>query len=181
MRGVSPVISFVLVVFIVIVSTIAAYLWASDVVKTMNEPGRVKNYVNQFVALDQALKQTARGDYNFTNQFELYHPDSDAFVQVRDDVSAITFIFNQYAQIIGYTPEKQVRIAWTTDESSNSSVNYGATRNLGTIAGNSSLVTLHNITITAELHPNVMYYYNTTSCDAVANCNTSGTYNFTIT
>jgi FlaG/FlaF family flagellin (archaellin) len=178
MRGVSPVVSFVLIVAIVITTTMAAYIWASDAVKSMNEPGRIKSLINQFIALDQALKQTAHGDINFTNLFELYYPEG--FLELRPGTDSLNYIFVQQARVLGYTPEKQVMITWTTDEASNSTLNYGESTSLGTILTNSSYVTVHSITITTELHPYVTYYYNITSCDVYANCLTNGTYTFEI-
>jgi parallel beta-helix repeat protein len=69
-------------------------------------------------------------------------------------------------------------IHWTTTEASTSQVHYGINQsNLSLSATNSSLVTVHNVTLTG-LSPNATYYYNATSCDAYGNCNTSLPYAF---
>ncbi len=69
-------------------------------------------------------------------------------------------------------------ITWDTDELANSSVNYGTSTSLGTIALNATNVTSHAINVTG-LTNGTTYYYNITSCDLVGNCNETGTYNFT--
>ncbi|MCK4669769.1 MAG: right-handed parallel beta-helix repeat-containing protein [Nanoarchaeota archaeon] len=74
----------------------------------------------------------------------------------------------------------RANIVWTTDEDSNSSVNYGDTTALGTIKVGTARVTSHNVLITGLMN-NTLYYYNVTSCDIAGNCNTTGPYNFTTT
>jgi hypothetical protein len=69
-------------------------------------------------------------------------------------------------------------ITWTTNENANSSINYGTTIDLGSITGNSSLVTSHSVSL-SSLSSSTIYYYNVTSCDAANNCNTTGTNSFT--
>jgi len=70
-------------------------------------------------------------------------------------------------------------IVWNTSESSTSVVYYGTNQSaLSTNVTNSSLTTEHSATLTS-LSMKTTYYYNVSSCDAVNNCNTSGTYNFT--
>ncbi|KYK25210.1 hypothetical protein AYK26_06345 [Euryarchaeota archaeon SM23-78] len=72
-------------------------------------------------------------------------------------------------------------INWTTDEPANGSVIYGTTTDMtnGT-KSHSDLRTLRNITLTG-LEKNTLYYYNVTSCDALGNRNTSGSYTFNTT
>jgi len=73
-----------------------------------------------------------------------------------------------------------VTINWTTDEGSNSSVDYGINTSLGSSTGLDDNVTSHSINLTG-LNSGILYYYNLTSCDVVGNCNSTGTYNFTTT
>lgn len=70
-------------------------------------------------------------------------------------------------------------ITWTTDENSNSRVDFGSTTDL-TDGFNSSetLSTFHSITLN-NLINNTVYYYNVTSCDTLNNCNQIGPYEFT--
>jgi PGF-pre-PGF domain-containing protein len=70
-------------------------------------------------------------------------------------------------------------ISWTTNENSNSSLNFGTNLSvLGTIQQSTSLVTSHSVAL-SSLSASTLYYYNITSCDTVGNCNTTGVYNFT--
>jgi len=64
-------------------------------------------------------------------------------------------------------------VTWTTNENSNSSVNYGTG-----IEQSATLVTSHSVTLTG-LTPSTFYSYNVTSCDTYGNCGTSTDYNFT--
>ena len=73
-----------------------------------------------------------------------------------------------------------VNIMWDTDENANSTVYYAQNLSLASIAGNSTLSTLHNVTLTG-LRNGTLYYYNVSSCDINGNCAVSGIYNFTTT
>ena len=63
-------------------------------------------------------------------------------------------------------------ITWTTDEASNSSVDYGTTTSLGTLVSDASLLASHSTQITG-LSSTTQYFYAVTSCDASGNCATS--------
>ncbi|HDP70297.1 MAG TPA: subtilisin [Actinobacteria bacterium] len=62
-------------------------------------------------------------------------------------------------------------ITWTTDEPSNSTVNYGTTSALGSTVSNTTLVTAHSITLTG-LTPETTYYFEAKSADATGNAAT---------
>ncbi|GEM_PF-4507505 len=71
-------------------------------------------------------------------------------------------------------------INWTTHELANSTVRYGTSAlALNSIAVNTSNVTSTRWINITGLSPGVIYFYNTTSCDAAGNCNNTGTFNFT--
>jgi GH35 family endo-1,4-beta-xylanase len=55
-----------------------------------------------------------------------------------------------------------VTIYWTTDQPSDSTVNYGTTTGYGSSTNNSALVTNHFVTLTG-LSPNTLYHYSVTS------------------
>ncbi|HME87010.1 MAG TPA: PKD domain-containing protein [Candidatus Nanoarchaeia archaeon] len=69
-------------------------------------------------------------------------------------------------------------VAWNTNETSNTSVNYGTTVSLGTISAINDAVVNHTQALTG-LTASTLYYYNVTSCDPSGNCATSGLNNFT--
>ena len=69
-------------------------------------------------------------------------------------------------------------ITWTTSESANSSVHYGTTTATTSSSSSTNLVASHSITL-SSLSASTLYYYNASSCDYWANCNTSSQYSFT--
>lgn len=59
-------------------------------------------------------------------------------------------------------------ITWTTDEASDSAVDYGLTASYGSTESDINLVTSHEITITG-LDPDTLYHYRIRSSDAASN------------
>lgn len=59
-------------------------------------------------------------------------------------------------------------ITWLTDEPATSVINYGTTTALGSTIGDSTLTTIHSITLTG-LTPQTTYYYEVGSADAAGN------------
>jgi len=106
-KGVSEVVSFVLVTAIMITATMAAYVWASNSISTLNEPGRIKNLANQMISLDSVVRSVAHGDINFTNKFDLYYPDS--YFELRNTTANLNgslmpvLVITQKSQVLGYT------------------------------------------------------------------------------
>ncbi len=104
-RGISPTVSFVLSVAIIIIFTAATYYWATGTVKEFGEQGRVRSYYNQMVSLERIIKQVAAGDENFTTMFVFYHPQYEyvnPYLSLDEENDRITLVFNQYAAVIGY-------------------------------------------------------------------------------
>ncbi len=71
-------------------------------------------------------------------------------------------------------------ITWTTNEASNSVVNYGLTTSYGSNSSNASMVTSHSISLSG-LTANTLYHYRVNSTDASNNTATSGDFTFTTT
>jgi parallel beta-helix repeat protein len=69
-------------------------------------------------------------------------------------------------------------ITWTTDENSNSRVDYGKNTSLGSTSSNAAYTTSNSVSL-SSLSASTLYYYNVTSCDQAGNCQTEGIYNFT--
>lgn len=69
-------------------------------------------------------------------------------------------------------------VNWNTDESSNSTVEFGTTPSLGGSAGQDDAVTTHLVALSG-LDSFTLYFFNVTSCDSFGNCATSGPFNFT--
>ena len=68
-------------------------------------------------------------------------------------------------------------ITWTTDEASNSVVEYGLTTSYGSSASNATNVTSHSIPLTG-LSGNTLYHYRVKSTDAAGNTATSVDHSF---
>lgn len=98
-KGISPTVSFVLIVSIILIGSTAAYFWAAPLVSGIGEPGRIRNLKNQMVSLDYMVRATAHGDVNFSNSYELYAPDAHLELVPENDTLMLTFI--QKALVIG--------------------------------------------------------------------------------
>jgi beta-lactamase superfamily II metal-dependent hydrolase len=69
-------------------------------------------------------------------------------------------------------------ITWTTDEASNSVVEYGLTTAYGSTVTNSTMVTSHSVSLSG-LSASTLYHYRVKSTDAANNAATSTNYTFT--
>jgi beta-lactamase superfamily II metal-dependent hydrolase len=69
-------------------------------------------------------------------------------------------------------------ITWTTDEASNSVVEYGLTTSYGYTVTNATMVTSHSVSLTS-LTASTLYHYRVKSTDAANNTATSTDYTFT--
>jgi len=111
---------------------------------------------------------------------------SDASVSATNDVSNANFTISApdiTPPVISNVASSSITnssatITWTTDESSNSVVNYGLTTSYGTNASNASMVTSHSVSLTG-LSTNTLYHYRVNSTDASSNTATSGDFTFT--
>lgn len=74
--------------------------------------------------------------------------------------------------------EDTATIIWTTNEASDSQVQFGTTTDYGQIANDTSLIFEHMIILT-DLIPSTTYHYKVNSKDASANLVESGDYTFT--
>lgn len=78
----------------------------------------------------------------------------------------------------GAITDSSATITWTTDESSDSTVEYGPTTAYGSSQANASMVLNHTINLTG-LNPSTTYQYRVKSKDASNNTGTSGNFSFT--
>lgn len=74
---------------------------------------------------------------------------------------------------------EEVTVTWTTDEASNSLIDYGETVSYGQTVGNASISTTTHSIVIAGLDPLTLYHFRVLSTDAAANTGTSSDYNFT--
>lgn len=74
--------------------------------------------------------------------------------------------------------QSSATITWTTDDLSDSTVNYGLTGSFGLTRSDSGLVTSHSINLTGLLSKTT-YYYQVSSCNSDNYCSNSSTYSLT--
>ncbi len=102
-KGITPVISYVLLVGIVVITTSAAYFWAYPHIDRLGEGPKAQNMVNQMESLDYAMRQTIHGEIGFRNSFNLHIPEGS--IRLEEDNDKIIFNFQQGTAVIGYIPE----------------------------------------------------------------------------
>jgi hypothetical protein len=152
------------------------------------------NNTNSFISNSHSINDSSVGTNRFFTRANLQNDTSIDFEKVNTfsppPVSHQWFVIEMSADAADTTPpvisavanvsitNQSATITWTTDEASNSTVNYGTTTAVGTFAGSDTDVTSHSVGLSG-LTNNTLYYYNVTSCDAADNCNTSIQYNFT--
>lgn len=93
-KGVSPTVSFALILAIIVVTATAAYLWAVTEVDRLGEVGRVTSYKNQMIGLDYAIRSVAHGDINFQNVYEVHLPDASLTLKQGEDIITLNFLQN---------------------------------------------------------------------------------------
>jgi len=98
-KGISPVVSYVMVIAIVLTTTMAAYMWALPLSKEMGEKGRITNLQSQMVGLDYVIRTTAHGDINFQNRYEMYFPN--CFLYLNEGNDTIELRLNQKTGVLG--------------------------------------------------------------------------------
>ena len=119
-------------------------------------------YSYQVSAIDAANNESVKS--NTASATTPAAPDTTAPV-----ITVLPHLSNLY--------NKGATILWTTNEISDSKVEYGPTAGFGYQMTNGSLVTNHSITL-SNLSPNKGYYFRVTSKDAAGNAVISSNYSF---
>lgn len=116
-KGVSPVISYVLIVAIVVTTASAAYLWAYPHMKKLGEGAKGESLVNQIESLDYAVRQVSHGEVGFRNTFQLYVPEGG--IRVNEEHNHIAFSFRQGVGVVpNVNPPEGKKIDSTCTENS---------------------------------------------------------------
>ena len=84
-KGVSPVMSYVLIVALVITVAMSAYFWANYEIDRMENIPIAHNVEAQFIAADSAIQSVAHGDINFTTYMTLYYPKGVVMLEANND------------------------------------------------------------------------------------------------
>jgi parallel beta-helix repeat protein len=120
---------------------------------------------NNTIILDNSSRTMAEEGgiaYNFSYFRSLYALENNSIFSATEE----TPTNSNKNEAVGKTNST---INWTTQESANSSINYGTTLSLGSSSTNSTLVLTH-IILLEGLSEGTVYYYNMTSCDFDGNC-----------
>lgn len=98
-KGISPIVSYVLVLSIVLTSTIIAFAWALPLSEQLGEEGKVTNYKNQMIGLDYSIRSAAHGDINFVNEYEMHLQEATIFLD--SEKNTVYLLFQQRATVLG--------------------------------------------------------------------------------
>ncbi|MFC2174387.1 hypothetical protein ACFLQ2_00770 [archaeon] len=73
MKGVSPAVSYVLLLAVVVVMSVAAYLWGTYEIQRLEDLPVAHNIESQMISVDQLVQAVSHGDTNFTTTMNLYY------------------------------------------------------------------------------------------------------------
>jgi hypothetical protein len=82
-RGVSPAVSYVLLVALSIIVAVGAYVWGTYEVNRLQDQPIASNMEAQMVSIDQVVQSVSHGDTNFTTVIEVFYPKG--VMQVDED------------------------------------------------------------------------------------------------
>ncbi len=112
--------------------------------------------------------------YDTSGNESAYANENSKYIPIPDTTSPVI----SAVQSSGITLSSAV-IAWTTDETSDTQIEYGTTSSYGsTTALNTSMVTSHTQSL-SNLSASTLYHYRVRSRDAAGNLGVSGDYTFT--
>ena len=72
-KGVSPAVSYVLLLALVVIVSVAAYVWGNYEVQRLQDIPIAHNMESQMISVDQLVQAAAHGDTNFTIKSNLYY------------------------------------------------------------------------------------------------------------
>lgn len=88
-KGVSPAMSYVLLLAIVVILSISAYVWGNYEISRLEDLPIAYNAEAQMIGIDQLIQSVAHGDINFTTVMDLYYPKG--VMQVDEDNDTIKY------------------------------------------------------------------------------------------
>lgn len=72
-KGVSPAVSYVLLLAIVVIISVSAYVWGDYEVRRLQDAPIAHNMESQLISIDQLVQAVSHGDTNFTVVMNLYY------------------------------------------------------------------------------------------------------------
>ncbi len=103
-RGISPVISYVLILALLVTIAIGSYLWATYTQERLQDRMVVSNMENQLTGLATLVESVAHGDINYTITQTVYYPKG--LLEVEPDKDWIRFLVQTQSEV--YPPSQAV-------------------------------------------------------------------------
>jgi hypothetical protein len=72
-KGISPAVSYVLLLALIVIMSVAAYLWGDYEVRRLQDTPIAHNMESQMISVDELVQAAAHGDVNFTTTMNLYY------------------------------------------------------------------------------------------------------------
>ncbi len=93
MRGISQIVSFMILTTAVLTLSITTFLWVQSNIQEAYYPVKDANVKNSMIALDFALRNTAKSDIGFTDTVYIRTPD--IFLGIYDDQNMIVASYHR--------------------------------------------------------------------------------------
>ncbi len=115
-KGITPVISYVMLIAIVVVTTSAAYFWAYPHVERLGDGPKNINLVNQMESFDYELRRILNSEVGARNTFPLHLPEGN--IRLDEENNKIVLSFRQDVATVGHiSPPEEIgkpRLTWET-------------------------------------------------------------------
>ena len=72
-KGISPAVSYVLLLALIVIMSAGAYIWGDYEVRRLQDTPIAHNMESQMVSIDELVQAAAHGDVNFTATMNLYY------------------------------------------------------------------------------------------------------------
>lgn len=72
-KGVSPAVSYVMMLAVIVTISVAAYVWGDYEVRRLQDAPIAHNIEAQMISIDQLIQAVSHGDTNFTSTMNLYY------------------------------------------------------------------------------------------------------------
>ncbi len=96
-RGISPVVSYVLILALLVIIAIGSYMWATYTQERLQDKMVVTNMENQMIGLATVIENVAHGDINYTLTQTVYYPKG--ILEVEPEKDWIRFIVQTNSEV----------------------------------------------------------------------------------
>ncbi len=114
-KGVSPVVSYVLILALLVTIAVGSYIWATYTQERLQDRMVVSNMENQLVGLATIIENVAHGDVNYTLTQTVYYPKG--LLEVESDKDWIRFIVQTNSEVYPKTESVPQTVDYCTSTS----------------------------------------------------------------